>query len=91
MRGSVHKTAHFNSSSSTKSRICSFKQRNAQTSKNPSLPTMTLPTVLPKLIAFDLVRIFPISIQIDRLVKKNLATRPPACLLFSSFYITKPI
>jgi len=51
--------------SNSPSRICSFKQRNAQTSKSPALPLMTLPTALPKLIAFDLVRDCPILIKLQ--------------------------
>jgi hypothetical protein len=67
MRSAVQGRAHFKSSPPT-SRICSFKQRNSQTSNNPALGTMTLPTILPKLIAFDLVRTSPFSCSIFRFI-----------------------
>jgi magnesium-dependent phosphatase 1 len=67
MRSGVPGSAHLKSFSTT-SRIGSFKQRNGQVSKSPDLSTMTLPTVLPKLIAFDLVRIILFTSSISRLI-----------------------
>ena len=67
MRSGVPGSAHLKSSSPI-SRIRSFKQRNAQTSNSTSLPIMTLPTVLPKLIAFDLVSNLPFRPSILRLI-----------------------